>query len=135
MPLFIWSPVYELGISAIDRQHRTLVDAINALHDAMLAGHDREQVQRTIHSLITYTKVHFDSEEQLLTAKGYPAFPDHRMEHHAFVKRVLDFHNQYMDGRVVLSAEVMQFLKDWLASHIQGEDRRYADWMKERGLA
>lgn len=134
MPLFAWSPALELGLPAIDRQHRTLVDAINALHDAMLAGSDREQVQRTIHSLITYTKVHFDSEEQFLTAKGYPAFPDHRMEHHAFVKRVLDFHNQYMDGRVVLSAEVMQFLKDWLAGHIQGEDRRYADWMKERGL-
>jgi len=134
MPLFIWSPTYELGITAMDRQHQTLVEAINELHDAMLAGRERETVQKTIHQLISYTKVHFESEEQLLTAKGYPTFADHRMQHHAFVKRVLDFHNQFMDGRVVLSAEVMQFLKDWLASHILIEDRGYAVWMKERGL-
>lgn len=134
MPLFTWSSTYELGIPAMDRQHLTLVEAINELHDAMLSGRDREMVQRTIHQLISYTKVHFESEEQLLTAKGYPTFPDHRMQHHAFITRVLDFHNQYMDGRVVLSAEVMQFLKDWLASHILVEDRSYAVWLKERGL-
>lgn len=135
MPLFTWSSAYELGIPAMDRQHLTLVDAINDLHEAMSSGKDREAVRRTINALISYTKVHFESEEQLLTAKGYPTFADHRMEHHAFVKRVLDFHNQYMDGRVVLSAEVMQFLKDWLASHILVEDRKYATWMKTQGLA
>jgi hemerythrin len=134
MPLFTWSTTYELGIPAMDRQHVILVDAINNLHDAMLGGQDREAVQRTIHALVSYTKVHFESEEQLLAAKGFPSFDEHRMEHHAFVKRVLDFHNQYMDGRVVLSAEVMQFLKEWLAGHILVEDRRYANWMKERGL-
>jgi hemerythrin len=134
MPLFTWSSTYELGIPAMDRQHLTLVEAINELHEAMHAGQDREVVQRTIHKLISYTKIHFESEEQLLTAKGFPSYTEHRMEHHAFVKRVLDFHNQFMDGRVVLSAEVMQFLKDWLASHILVEDRRYAVWMKERGM-
>ncbi len=134
MPLFTWSSTYELGIPAMDRQHVTLVDAINELHEAMMGSQDRNVVQKTIHKLIAYTKVHFESEEQLLISKGYPSFPDHRMQHHAFVKRVLDFHNQFMDGRVVLSAEVMQFLKDWLASHILVEDRSYAVWMKERGL-
>jgi hemerythrin len=134
MPLFIWSSTYELGIPAMDRQHLTLVEAINELHDAMLAGRDRETVQKTIHQLINYTTVHFESEEQLLTAKGYPTFADHRMQHHAFLARVLEFHNQYMDGRVVLSAEILQFLKDWLATHILVEDRSYAVWMKERGL-
>ncbi len=134
MPLFTWSPAFELGISAMDRQHLTLVESINELHDAMMSGRDRDTVQRTIHQLISYTKVHFESEEQLLTAKGYPTFADHRMQHHAFVRRVLDFHNQFMDGRVVLSAEVMLFLKDWLSSHILAEDRTYAVWMKENGL-
>lgn len=134
MPLFIWNATYELGIPAMDQQHQLLVRAINDLHDAMQAGKDRESIVATILHLINYTKVHFESEERLLTAKGYPGFPDHRMEHHAFVKRVLDFHNSYLDGRVVLSAEVLQFLKDWLAGHILVNDRTYATWMQQRGL-
>jgi hemerythrin len=134
MPLFTWNATYELGLPAMDRQHQLLVQAINDLHEAMQSGKDRDAVIATILQLISYTKVHFESEEQFLTSKGYPEFPDHRMEHHAFVKRVLDFHNAYLDGRVVLSAEVMQFLKDWLASHILINDRKYATWMKQRGL-
>lgn len=134
MSLFIWSQTYELGIPAMDRQHQLLVQAINDLHEAMQAGQDRDAVVQTVLQLISYTKVHFESEEHLLTAKGYPEFPDHRMEHHAFVKRVLDFHNAFLDGRVVLSAEVMQFMKEWLAGHILVNDRKYANWMKERGF-
>ncbi len=134
MPLFTWNSTYELGIPAMDRQHRLLVQAMNDLDAAMHSGTDRDAVVRTILQLISYTKVHFESEEQLLTAKGYPEFPDHRMEHHAFVKRVLDFHNDFLDGRVVLSAEIMQFMKDWLAGHILVNDRKYAVWMQERGL-
>lgn len=134
MVLFTWNASYELGIPAIDRQHQGLVQAINELHEAMLAGRDREATVRVILRLINYTKVHFDAEEQLLLAKGYPGYSDHRQSHHAFVRRVLDFHNQYLDGRVVLSAEVLAFLKDWLAHHILEEDRAYAGWLRERGL-
>lgn len=134
MTLFTWSPEFELGIAAMDRQHLALVEAINELHQAMLDGRDREQIRRTINQLISYTKVHFESEEQLLCAKGFPTFAEHRLEHHRFVRRVIDFHNQFMDGRVVLSAEVMHFLKEWLAGHILVEDRRYAAWMRGKGL-
>lgn len=134
MPLFTWTATYELQIPEMDRQHQTLVRVINDLHDAMQAGKERDAVVATILQLITYTKVHFESEERLLTAKGYPEYPDHRLEHHAFIKRVLDFHNAYLDGRVVLSAELMQFLKDWLAGHILVNDRKYAVWMRQRGL-
>lgn len=134
MPLFNWNSTYELGIAAMDSQHQVLVQAINDLHDAMQAGKERNAAVQTILRLISYTKVHFESEEAFLTAKGYPEFADHRMEHHAFQKRVLDFHNAFLDGRVVLSAEVMQFMKEWLAGHILVNDRKYATWMKERGL-
>ncbi|MDW8372999.1 MAG: bacteriohemerythrin [Planctomycetota bacterium] len=134
MTLFIWNSSYELGIPAIDRQHQGLVHTINELHDAMMAGQDRDVTVRVILRLINYTKVHFDAEEQLLLSKGYPAYSDHRQSHHVFVKRVLDFHNQYLDGRVVLSAEVLTFLKDWLTHHIFEEDRAYAQWLREHGF-
>jgi hemerythrin len=134
MPLFTWNSTFELGIPAMDRQHQQLVQAINDLHDAMTSGRERDGVVQTILQLITYTKVHFESEEQFLIAKGFPVFDDHRMEHHAFVRKVLEFHNQYLDGRVVLSAEVMQFLKDWLAQHILVNDKAYATWMRQQGI-
>jgi hemerythrin len=38
MALITWGSTLEVGVSAIDTQHKKLVDMVNALNDAMTQG-------------------------------------------------------------------------------------------------
>ena len=38
------------------------------------------------------------------------------------------------EGKVLLSIDVIDFLKDWLINHIQGSDKKYGPFLNEKGL-
>jgi len=61
----------------------------------------------------------------------------HKSEHEKLVKQVIDlqakFQAQAMGG--VLTMTVMSFLKDWLVTHIQGEDKKYGVFLNAKGIS
>jgi hemerythrin len=59
MPLAYWRDEYRTGNSLVNDQHQHLFKVINQLHDAMLAGHGRDVLKKTLRSLTTYTLQHF----------------------------------------------------------------------------
>ena len=58
----------------------------------------------------------------------------HKAKHSAFVEKVYDFKEEYEAGKLSLTLDVMNFLKDWLKGHIQGEDKKYGPFFNEKGL-
>ena len=55
---------------------------------------------------------------------GYAA---HKAEHDALTRRVLNLQKEFDAGRVALSVEVMNFVRDWLARHIMGTDQQLGE--------
>jgi hemerythrin len=51
------------------------------------------------------------------------------------VKKVKDFKEGFDDGRMMLSIEIIDFMKDWLLNHIQGSDKKYSALFNEKGLS
>jgi hemerythrin len=37
-------------------------------------------------------------------------------------------------GEMVMTVEVMTFLKDWLAGHIKGTDKKYGPFLSAKGV-
>ncbi len=58
----------------------------------------------------------------------------HKKEHDDFVAKVVNFKKGLEDGRLFLSTEITDFLKDWLVKHIQGTDQKYSSFFQEKGL-
>lgn len=130
-----WSDDLSVGVSEIDEQHKNLVAQINALHDAMRSGQGKEALEKILGELAAYTRYHFGTEEKYMQRFGYPAYAAHKAEHDAFVAKVADFQAAYASGRLGLSIDVMKFLRDWVATHIKGNDARYTSCFREHGLS
>ncbi len=128
--LFPWLEKYSVGIPQINEQHKTLIKLINDLHEAMRAGQGSQQVGKILDELVRYTKVHFSYEETLLRQKGYSKFAEHQAVHKKLTAQVVDLQEKQRAGRLMLTVEVMQFLKNWLADHIMGHDKQYAAELK-----
>jgi hemerythrin len=134
MALIAWDPIFSVNIELVDKQHQMLVQIINDLYDAMIAGKDKDLLGKLINRLHTYAAMHFAREEHFFETFGYPETSIHVREHKDFEKKVSDFEAQFKAGRQSLSKDIVTFLSDWLVKHIKGSDKRYGPYLNERGV-
>ncbi len=132
MALIEWQPTFSVGVPDLDKQHKKLISLINELHDAMLSGKGSDAQQRILAELIRYTQTHFDAEEAFMRTLQFAAFAEHRLKHERLTRDVLVFQKNLEAGNVILSIDLMTFLRDWLQNHILVEDSQYAIWARQK---
>ena len=135
MSLMKWSNDLSVNIAEIDNQHKKLVELINGLHAAMSSGKGKEALQKVFDELVAYTKSHFTLEEDLMKKHSYSEYAMHKMAHDRLTKKVLEYHENYKSGKISLSVEVYNFLKEWLTTHISGTDKKYSPFLNARGVS
>lgn len=134
MPLLTWKEDYSVNIKEIDDQHRKLVAMINELHDAMSERRAKEVLGEILKKLADYTVFHFSSEERLMRTNEYPEYEEHRGKHEKMTNKVLALQEELKQGKITLSMEVMDFLKNWLDKHILGTDKKYSAFLNSKGV-
>ncbi|MBZ0254621.1 bacteriohemerythrin, partial [bacterium] len=126
-----WSDSMSVNQHEIDQQHKRLFELVNQLYDAMKAGQGTNNLSRILKELIRYTKNHFSAEEQYMEKAGYPKLEAHKKIHEGFAMKVLEFQRAFESGEVVLSQDILDFLKEWLVNHIMKQDQEYAPYLGE----
>jgi hemerythrin len=126
-----WEHRYELDIKVVDEQHKELVRLINTLYDACRDGDTKDDAFKTaIKGAVDYVKVHFADEERLLEGVKYPALEEHKAEHAAFVRQVLESVQNFEKGLTFAPNTFVRFLSEWVLTHIALSDKKYADYIK-----
>ena len=135
MSLMAWNDRLSVGIASIDKEHQELVSLLNGFYDAMQAGHGKESLAGVLAGLIDYTKMHFAHEEQLFAKTSYPDAAAHKKAHDELTHQVLEIQKKYNQGATAaLSSETLNFLKNWLLTHIQGTDKKYSSHLTTHGI-
>lgn len=134
MALMQWNSTFSINVKKFDDQHKRLVELINQLYDAMKSGEGFTMLESVLHSVINYTATHFADEEKMMAAHGYPDLAKHKAIHQDLVKRVLELQQKLKSGSPAVTMEVLNFLKDWLVKHIQGEDKLYGTHFNSKGV-
>jgi len=132
--LITWSDRYSVGIARIDAQHQRLVELINELHAAMLAGAGRQVVGKTVDGLVAYTVSHFTGEEGLLKSAAYPNLEQHKAEHTKLLEQVRRLKEKTQAPDAALTLEVSGFLQHWLIDHISNVDKKYSAHLNAAGV-
>jgi hemerythrin len=118
----------------MDDQHVVLFETLNDLHAAMMKGKAQALTCPLLHKLVDYTRDHFSAEEAMMAAAGYPKLAAHRAKHRELTGQVEQFVTRFERGEIALNVQLLNFLRDWLTNHIQGEDQQYGPWLNERGV-
>jgi hemerythrin-like metal-binding protein len=134
MALMTWNDSFSTGVRAMDEQHKGLVNTLNELHAAMLSGEDKAAAGPLLDRLVKYTHEHFVAEEVLMTKSHYPRLLAHTTKHRDLTGQVETFVGRYQRGELSLNVDLLMFLRDWLITHIQKEDREYGPWMNQNGI-
>jgi methyl-accepting chemotaxis protein len=133
--LMKWGPQYSINVRMFDDQHKRLIDMVNQLNDAMNSGKGFDVLKTILGGLVEYTVTHFDDEERILTKNNYPDLAAHKKEHEALKKTAGELMQKFNGNSNALSSEVMVFLKNWLVTHIQGSDKKYAQFLNSKGIS
>ncbi|MFX1823360.1 bacteriohemerythrin [Acinetobacter sp. AS5] len=128
-----WNESYNIGIDVIDKQHRQILDYINALEEIRGAG-QRDRIKEVLNDLIDYTQSHFSFEENLLEQVSYQYLPSHRGIHELFVKRLNDYRLKFEKGESIEN-DLYRLLSKWLINHIQHDDQDYVDAVRDNMLS
>ncbi|MDX2151937.1 MAG: bacteriohemerythrin [Bryobacteraceae bacterium] len=132
MAFIAWKTDYETALPQVDQEHRKLVDMVNRLHAAMVAGKVKEEIQIVLNDLLAYAGQHFGNEERLMQRSSFPGYAQHKQQHDEFATKVRDFVEQHNRGRSSVSVQLLQFLGKWLVEHIQNSDKRLASHVRGR---
>jgi len=134
MGRYDWSDRYSVQVAELDKQHQGLMTIIAKLHAAMLARESKAVLGGILADLVSYTDDHFAYEESLMARFDYPALDDHQKNHRQLRATVLGLQDDHAQGKIVISAKVMEFLLSWLTKHIMGCDFLYKDFFQSEGL-
>jgi len=134
MALLTWQDKYSVGIREIDDQHKQLINMINELNDAMLAGKGKDALLPVLNKLASYCVSHFAVEEKMFASHAYPESADHIMKHEKMTAKVKDLIAQVQSGKTTISIDVMNFLKNWLDKHIMETDKKYGPYLNSKGI-
>lgn len=133
---------YSIGIDEMDAQHAhwiQLIEKFRSIGSEQLLGPSGiHAAAQALEQLLRYTKTHFASEEQFMSAHGYPGIAAHKERHReleAVVTKLLGEIQAHQTGSTPLKLNL--FVTIWLLEHILQEDDRYARFVlgKPQSLA
>jgi len=124
MSLIEWKDEFELGIGAVDSDHRALVEQINGLHDAAMRNANRQTLLDALDDIYTRIAAHFALEESLMRSIRYMAFAEHKEDHEILLDDLRDIIAQVEAGGDYCQERLSADLDYWFSAHFHRHDAR-----------
>ena len=134
MAYFEWADDMVIDNGSIDKDHRQLVDLVNALHTATSNGRGQEIVSKILDDLIRYTVEHLQREEHLMATVNFKNLVPHKAGHDLFMAKIRDLKKLYDAGSITVASQLSTVLRDWLSLHIRRNDKELRTFLKKQGL-
>lgn len=136
MEAFVWDRSFSTGLTAMDDQHRGLIDIFNELHrtlfDVSLPADRRDvAMRRAFDRLMAYARAQFADEEALMQSCGLDERHQfvHRRQHEQFIRNLRELWAD-RDTLEDPAGRLMGFLSSWIGLHLLGVDQAMVHQMR-----
>lgn len=136
---FKWRDELTVGIKEIDNQHKKLLEIGDRIYQLAMLKDDYDhydEIMEILDELKNYTLYHFNYEEQLMDKYSLDAAETHKFQHYFFVKKIQSIEKKDIDkAQDQAVIEILNFVSDWISSHILNTDKDYFVQLKNKGVS
>ncbi|MBN1779148.1 MAG: hemerythrin family protein [Candidatus Buchananbacteria bacterium] len=129
-----WKSEYSVNVKEIDEQHKQLFKIFNELVGFLDIGLDQEKIKKIISDIVNFKKEHFATEEKYFHLFNFSGTAEHEQRHRMFDDKIKEISGEYQDDVFGLGFALVDFLGDWLISHLMDMDQKYKECFNEHGL-
>lgn len=124
-----WRDQLSVGNDLIDTDHKYLLEIINKA-EVSVEANNRVKLTEVLDELESYGKAHFEREELVATAVGYPKADQLHESHGKLVAELVKFREETSGTWTKdASTHFTAFLRDWLIEHVIKEDLPMKPWL------
>ena len=127
-----WQETYRTGDDRIDQDHKVLFELVTSLQAAIQASASSAHLKMLLQVISEHTAEHFQHEEALMLKYRYDGYSRHKQVHDQLLKKVSRLLSQFEQSDILLIENLTNFLTEWLAHHIRGEDQNMIDFLRKR---
>lgn len=124
MPLVDWREEFQVGVPAVDHEHRELIRLINRLHDSMLSPDSDVTVTQFLGEIYARISAHFALEERIMQDARYDQFAEHKADHERLLEEIRDIMDLYEDRHHYDDETLAGQLEQWFTGHFKTHDAR-----------
>ena len=124
MSLIEWKKEFSVGVTAVDLEHRSLIDLINDLHAKIGQGAGQDDVMAALGEIYARISAHFALEEKFMRETAYAAFPSHKSDHEALLDELRDIMDRVEDDGSFDEARLSHELSRWFTEHFRTHDAK-----------
>lgn len=132
MAFFEWDSALDVGVNAMNEQHKVLIRMMDKLYTDSNSNATKQQLISNVDELFAFVIKHFKEEEAFMSSIGFPNLEAHKRLHQNLLndlKKLSDDFKQSSEEKI--SSEFIIFLKFWLSTHIMGIDHKYGVFAKQ----
>ena len=124
-----WRDQLSVGNDVIDTDHKYLLEIINKA-EVSVEANNRVKLTEVLDELVSYGKAHFEREELIAKAVGYPKADQLHESHGKLVEELAKFRDEIGAAwSKDASTHFTAFLRDWLIEHLIKEDLPMKPWL------
>ena len=129
MSYFAWDPDLDVGVEAMNDQHKELIAMMEGVYQKNISATDKKDILQSVAALMDFVVKHFHDEEMYMASIGFPGLKVHKKIHQNLLtdlNRLIDNYTSN-DDEIHLSEEFMAFLNLWIITHIMAVDTKYGE--------
>ncbi|SDP45013.1 bacteriohemerythrin [Desulforhopalus singaporensis] len=135
MPMIEWNDELSICIAEIDQQHQKWLTMVNEFYDSMTNGSSDEIMLKIIGRMRLFAERHFGMEEELMQRHQASFVEEHAKEHQAFLDKFVQVEIDYRAKKKSVTLDVLNFLNNWLLTHINDTDKKMGQFLVSKGLS
>jgi hemerythrin-like metal-binding protein len=131
MEFFKWKDQFSVNIPEMDQQHQEFFTLLNKVQlYSEKQDRDPEFLNQLFRDLFAYVQTHFEEEEKLLGATGFPGLEAQKKQHQHFRDQLVKLREQHFKGQTTAPQSILTFMRDWFMNHVLEFDKKYGEYFK-----
>jgi len=134
--MLVWRDDLSIGHPVIDNDHKRLIAIINDFQNTVTKWPAESVLNEALYGLYDYARQHFEREEAIQAACGFPYAEEHKKEHSDLLRTVTNevdclFISKTKPVTTASIQFVSELLQHWLIEHIIKSDRRMREYVRK----